>query len=501
MQKNEKIDLLKNIFFGFGGQLIIMILGIIIPRIMMVSYGSDANGLLNAVSQIFAYMALLEAGIGQAAKNSYFKPISKHNRNDITTIFSIANSYFRRITIIYAIGVIVISFLSPVLIKTEIDYSTVFWIILLEGASGVVTFYYIQNISTFLSADGKSYVNNGINVVNRILSYAVKIVMAAKGADIVLLQLMFFFITVAKVFVYRAYFKKYYNWLKIRSISKVEKLRDRNSYVLTEIAWTVFSSTDMIVLSTFLSTKVTSVYVVYNLVFSSISAVLNTVYMSVNYILGQSYHTSIKKYAEIHDSFTSMFFGGITVLMSTAYLLILPFIRLYTAGITDTEYIYESLPVFFCLVQLISWSRYVTGNLSGIAGYARPTSHISLVEALVKITLSIILINYFGILIATIIALPLKVIYLTWLSERIILHRNPIRYLVILGINYLLFGATVIFSKYITFDITSYLSFLTHCILVFLVIMCIGTLLNILVNPRLLSILKNILLIEREENG
>lgn len=66
---------IRNIGTGFVGQLIIIILGLIVPRIMITSYGSDKNGLLSTISQIFAYMALLEAGIGQAARNALYKPI------------------------------------------------------------------------------------------------------------------------------------------------------------------------------------------------------------------------------------------------------------------------------------------------------------------------------------------------------------------------------------------------------------------------------------------
>lgn len=51
-----------------------------------------------------------------------------------------------------------------------------------------------------------------------------------------------------------------------------------------------FSSTDMIVLSTFISTQAASVYSVYNLVFSNLNLLLNTVYSSVSYILGQTYY-------------------------------------------------------------------------------------------------------------------------------------------------------------------------------------------------------------------
>ena len=71
----NKSRFVKNTLFGFGGQALLLILGIVIPRIMITSYGSDINGLLTTISQIFTYMALLEAGIGQAARNALMEPL------------------------------------------------------------------------------------------------------------------------------------------------------------------------------------------------------------------------------------------------------------------------------------------------------------------------------------------------------------------------------------------------------------------------------------------
>ena len=56
-----------NVFYGIIGQLITIALGIVIPRLVLISYGSEVNGLLNSVTQIFAYFSLLEAGVGVAS--------------------------------------------------------------------------------------------------------------------------------------------------------------------------------------------------------------------------------------------------------------------------------------------------------------------------------------------------------------------------------------------------------------------------------------------------
>ena len=110
---NKKSQLFKNVISGFGGQLIAIILGLIVPRFFIMSYGSDVNGLLSTITQIFTYMALLEAGIGQAAKNLLYKPFQEKDKDKISETYSVAKTYFGRFTFIYGIGVIAIAFILP----------------------------------------------------------------------------------------------------------------------------------------------------------------------------------------------------------------------------------------------------------------------------------------------------------------------------------------------------------------------------------------------------
>lgn len=493
----KKSKLFKNIITGFGGQFIAIILGLIVPRLFITSYGSDVNGLLSTITQIFSYMALLEAGIGQAAKNLLYKPFQEKDEKGVSEIASIARTYYRKLTVYYGLGVIAIACILPFVLKTNVDALTIVLIVLFEGMSGVVSFYFIQTATTILGADGKNYVNNGISLLNKIIGYLVKIIMASFGLSIVLLQFVYFLVTIVKVFFYESYFKKHYGWITFKKTDKDIKLKDRNSYILTEICWTIFSSTDMIVLSMFVSTQMSSVYGIYNMVFSNITLLVNAVYSSIVYLLGYAYHESIERYQKMHDAFNSIFIGIVAVLMSVCYVLIIPFVKLYTHGVTDVDYIYTSLPIMFCLIQLISWSRYVGGQLTGIAGYAKQTSYVSLVEALTNLSLSIIFVHKFGIVgvtLATVIALPLKVFWCTYVADKKVMHRSYWKSISIIGINFLFFFCTVFVSRLYQPTINSYGQFFVWGIILTVVFGTVGMSLNFLVNKDCWQIVRKYIL-------
>ena len=493
----KKKDFIYNVITGFGGQFIVILLGIIVPRIMITSYGSDINGLVSTLGQIFTYLALLEAGIGQSARIALYKPIAEKDKEEISKVFVSANSYFRKFSIFYAIGVIAIALFVPFTIKSKVNYLTILLITLLEGFSGVISFYFAQTQIILLNADGKGHVNNSINLLNRIFAYIAKVVLACMGYSILLIQFVYFIITVIKAIFYYRYFKKNYSWIDNGLKPDYTLLKDKNSYLLTEIAWTVFSSTDMIVLSMFVSTELSSVYSIYNMIFSNLTHLLSAVSGSILYVLGQVYHENLEKYKIVHDSFNSIYLGTITVLMSVSYILTIPFITLYTRGVTDINYIQPKLPLMFCLVQLLSWSRYVNGNLTGIAGYAKQTSIISLIEAVVNLVFSLVLVNYYGIvgvLFATVIALPLKVFYCLYISDKKVLKRSFSRSISIFGINYLFFFFIVWVSKYIPINIDSYNSFFWYGLIMLVVIGTIGTFINFMVNKDCFRIIRKYLI-------
>lgn len=493
----------KNVIISFCGQLLVIMMGFLIPKIMISRYGSDVNGLLGTITQVCAYMALLEAGITTASRNELLKPISENDRQGVCNALSISQRYFRGITWIYAFCVVAFSIILPFILKSNVDKVIIFWAVLLEGFSGVIGFYYIETFSTLLSVDGRSYVNNAVNTSIKLLVYFTKLTLANYGLPIIILQLVTFIITIGKVVVYRWYINKYYSWVLLENIPNELKLKDRNAYVITEIAGTISSSTDLIVLSVFIGTTYSSVYSVYNMIFANLSVMLNAVYFSVIYIVGQAYHKDLKEYQRLHDLFTSIFVGGITILVSTACLVCIPFLKIYTRGFSDQNYILNSYPVMFSIVQLLSWSRYVAGNLTGISGYAKKTSYVSMAEAAINVSVSIALVKRLGIngvLLGSIISVLVKVVWCIYVADNKVMKRSYGKSAMILGGNYLLFAMSIMVRRHYEFECSGYGQLLWVGVACFSAVAILGVVINCIINPECVTVLKMLLKRKRVNN-
>lgn len=471
-------NILTNIGVSFISNIILLLLSFFVPRLFLLQYGSDTNGLLTTLSQIFSYIALLEAGISQATLVQLYSPLKNRDTKQVSLVMSVSRYNYRKITYIYSLLVIMLSFFLPNVINSELDYWTICLCVLFEGAAGVINFYYFSTKIILLNADGKGYVNEFVNLIGKFSSYCVKIVLAITGVGIVFIQFGSFAISLFKMLFYKVYFKRNYSWVDYSITDNVNKdLPDKNAYILSELAWTIFSSTDAIVLSIFCSTKMASVYTINNMAFVAINSLLSAAYFGIRYELGRAYHESAFKYVLIHDSFNAFFMGVITALMGVAVLLFDSFIELYTYGVEDIDYALLWLPVFLCITQILSWARYVSGNLTSLAGYATAVSKISLLEAGINLLVSVLLVNFYGIygvVLATVLALPIKVVYTNYISDKFIMKRSGFLTLSRICVDLSIFSLIVLLRLEHPFVILSWSSFFLHGIflsIIFIIVM------------------------------
>ena len=180
----------KNVFFGILSQIVTIALGIVIPRLFLASYGSEMNGLLNSISQVYVYMSLLEAGVGAATMQALYKPLGLSDRDAINGIISATSHYYNRIGIVYLICVVALSLVYPMVVVASIPFWTISAIIFLNGISGVISFFFQGKFIQLLQADGRKYVITNVNLIIHIAVSISKIALILRGSNILLIQMV-----------------------------------------------------------------------------------------------------------------------------------------------------------------------------------------------------------------------------------------------------------------------------------------------------------------------
>ncbi len=495
MQENKRKKYIKNIIFSIFSKVIIFALGIIIPRLIILNYGSGANGLLSSVGDIYTYVALIEAGIGVAATQALYKPLAENNRDNVSGVLVATQNYFRGLIKWYAIAVLIFSCVYPLVVSSEFSYPIVFGVIFIQGISHILTYYFASTLTQLLSADGREYIAQAISLLVFILNSAIKIVLLSLQINLVVVQCGYCVVNIIQIVIIRCFVRKKYSWINWGAQPNNQALAKKNQYMLNGVAWTIFSSTDTILLSLICGLTVTSIYSVYNLVYANLSAVVIIFYSCTYFILGQIFHESKEKFMEMYDSVEALFTGLTFAIFSVAYVLILPFVSLY-AQVADITYTDKYLPLLFSLVQILSNMRLLSGHVVNISNQPQLINKDSIVEACINLIVSIALvfwIGIYGVLIGTIAALSYKAIRLIYIANRKLLNRSSWGTYKVYLVNFALFLGIIIFNNFVKPEIASYIEFILYGLIYTAVFLLIFFAVNIMIKPKIGKMIKEFL--------
>ena len=113
---------LYNISSNLILQIITVIYGFIVPKIIISNFGSNVNGLISSITQFLGYITLLESGFGPVVKAVLYKPIAKKNSQEIASILKSSNSFFKKIAFIFCIYLLILLVVYPLIVNNEFNF-------------------------------------------------------------------------------------------------------------------------------------------------------------------------------------------------------------------------------------------------------------------------------------------------------------------------------------------------------------------------------------------
>ena len=386
-----------NILSGIFGQTISIVLGIMNPRLVIVSLGSESNGLLSSVNQILVYLNLLESGVGTAALQALYPPVAEENRAKINGIMAEVNHFYKKISLWYLLIISVISLLLPFIIQSELPFSTICLVVLLSGLTQAASFALQGAYSLLIQAEGRNYILTNIRTLINIGTSITKIILLLKGFQLIAIQSMYCAASLIQFIYIGHYVRKSDTWLNFSAKPDAQALSQKNSVLIHQISGLIFQNTDVILLTFICGLKIVSVYTMYTMLFSMVATGISTINSSVSFIMGQTYHTDREKFMKLYNAFETYNMALTFSLYCIAQLFILPFLKIYTRGVTDINYIDVRLPVLFVSTYLLSNGRSAAQRIIEYAGHFRLTRNQSLTESAINILVSSICVFKFGI--------------------------------------------------------------------------------------------------------
>ena len=415
---------LFNLLTGFSYQIISIGMGLVLPYLFITSLGSESNGLLSSTGQIFTCLGLLEAGVGMTTLQALYKPIAKNDRNEINAILSATNLFYRKAGIWYFLSVLVLIVVYPFLVDSSIAPSIIRLVIALQGSGTVISFLFQAKYNILLKAEGKNYIITILSLALLLFRNIGKILAIRWGYNIVAVQAIQFVAIVFEAIVIVAYIKEKYPWISMKSIPDFDAISQKRTVFAQSIAWMIFNHTDILVLTIFTrNLGIISVYSVYALLFEAAQNFLNQIRDSFQYKIGRIAQTNKGQLDEYFGEYSTKILVLTMAMYSALYLMSVPFISLYTKGVTDANYYERWVPELFCVYKVLYGIRVLDRQLIEGNGHFKQTHYISIIETCLNMIFSVALVIPFkvqGVLIGSVISSIVSVaLYISYLYRNV----------------------------------------------------------------------------------
>lgn len=402
-QKNS----IYNLVWGIVGNIITSIVAIIIPRLFIVNYGSEINGLLASIRQIYVYLTLLEVGVGDASIVALYGPIAKNDHQSVNKILAATDHYYKRIGGIYAISIIVLGVIYPLFLNTTVPYPICFGVIVLQGSGSVISYLVQGKYNMLLRVDNRSYVTTNVGTITSVLTDGSRIYLLLLGKSIIAVQTTYLIFNLLKMLYIGWYIKKNYPWLDLHVKPDFQAVSQKTAVFIHQISALVFSHTDILILTFVCGLKTVSIYSLYATIYGMIDNIVTITSNSVQAAMGQIFHSDKKKYLDLQESFETYYLALVFSLFAIATIFVIPFMRLYTIG-ADINYIDQKLPILFVTYKLLNYGRITSNNIIGFSGAFKETQWRAWLETIINLVVSFICVfklGIYGVLLGTIAAL------------------------------------------------------------------------------------------------
>ncbi len=420
--KNRKI--LINTVSSIILQIVTIISGFIIPRLLLQTFGSEVNGLISSLNQFLNYITLFEGGLNAVILANLYKPLAEKNEKKISAIVSATNKFYQKLAIFFIVYTIILGIAYPIIVNTSFSLGYVFSLTLILSINLFVQYCFSITWRTLLKADKKVYYVSFVQILIVILNTIGVAILIKIYPNVHIVKLLTAMVYLLQPILFNRYINKNY---KINKNEKPDEqaLAQRWDGLGINIAAFIHNNTDVVVLTLFSDLKNVSIYSVHYLVTTGLRNLITSISAGVVPNLGHVYASEDKEALNrAFDNYEFIIYLATFLLFILGGILITPFIKVYTKGINDANYYQPILGWVMIMAEFMFCLREPYVNMAYCANKFKEVSKYAYIEAAINIILSIILVtklSIIGVAIATFIAMTYRTIaHIIYLKKNIL---------------------------------------------------------------------------------
>lgn len=489
--------LAKNTVASLLSQITALVCGFILPRLFLEYFGSEVNGLVNSITQFLGVISFLELGVGAVVQSSLYKPLAEGDKQQVSRVMVSADRFFRRLAQILLGYVLLLVTVYPLIANQSFGYLYTATLIAAISISSFSQYYFGIVNSLLLNADQRGYIQYNAQTITVVLNTVVCVFMIKLGGSVQLVKLTTALIYLARPLALRIYVNRRYqiDW-KIQYDG--EPIQQKWNGVAQHIAAVVLDGTDTIVLTLLSTLSNVSIYSVYFMVIKGVKTLFLSMTNGIQSLLGELW--ARQELEELRKTFgwtEWCIHTGTTFVFSCTAALIVPFVRVYTAGINDANYIQPAFAILLTLANAMHCLRLPYNIMVLAAGHYKQTQKNYIVAATINIVLSVLTVKAWGLIgvaIGTFAAMAYQTVWLAIYDSKHFVSwpmKSVIKQFAVDGITAVFI---VVISGILTMHSVTYLSWIMLAIVTALLAVIITAFLNFIVYKEKMMALIHILL-------
>ena len=439
--------------------------GLVLPKLILNNFGSAYNGITQSISQFISYISLMKAGIGGATGAKLYKPVAEGNTQEISEILASMEKFMRKLSLIFVLFVLGLAVIYPTFIVRDFDWWFTASLIVIISLSTFAQYYFGFTYQTLISVDQKDYLINILDIITTILNTLVAVFLIKNNFSLHMVKLGSSLVNViTPVFLY-VYCHKKYHLVKVKNVS--DKIPQKWDAAAHEVASFINNNTDIVILTLFGNMLEISVYTVYHYVIANLKKIVTRCTVGFSAAFGDMYaRNEIDLMHENLGIFELIIYSFTSVLYSVTLSMMIPFVMIYTKGVTDVNY---NRPIFSLLLILggvFNCFRVPYRAITIVAGHYKQTRNGAIMEAVINIAVSVVGVIWFGlsgVALGTLCAMIFRTVQYVLYLSRNIMNRDVKYFLMHAGLCFLIMGVVYFVSQlYIPSNINTWYSWVMY---------------------------------------
>lgn len=347
------------------------LLGIVVTRLILEYFGSDFNGLNSTANQVVHVLLIVEGCFTTASNVALFGPTARNEHSLCNGILAATRNQFHRIgTIFFLVGTMV-AVVYGFAANSGLPADFIITVIMMTMIPPAFNLYYATTYRVVLQSQQKEYVISLCTACTIGLGHLCNIGMILLNGPMWMVRVNTMTFALLNSFLIAGYVKRNNKHLDLHVPPRPDLIKGTADVMVQRISSVIYDSSPLIFLSISPSggTVLASVYAVYNNVFiivkSLIRGIIDAPRLSVGQLLTQRKREDVWP---VFAQYQYAAFSAVFVMLTTTCALIVPFVKLYTKGISDADYVDTAIAVMLVVISTAEMLHMPSSHLLNMAG-------------------------------------------------------------------------------------------------------------------------------------